>query len=222
VHLYATATIKASIGTHGNAHLSLTSDYPWSGAVKITVDSSSDQAWTLALRVPDWSRQATTLINDAPVSSDTKAGDIQDGYIRITRTWQAGDVVTLDLTMQPELLMAHPRIDPARASVALRRGPLIYCLEDVDQSAGVHIEDVTVGRDAEPVASWQPNLLHGITVLQLEGTTTQFSAWGDDLYRPVTDVTPLTGENVQLTAIPYYAWANRGTNAMRVWIPISL
>lgn len=128
VHLYDSGTVNATFGDNHNASLTLTTNYPWSGTVAIKVDATSAQPWTLALRIPDWAHNATVTLNGTPAN-----GEIVGGYYQLTRTWQTGDTVTLELAMQPEFLVAHPRIDPARASVALRRGPLVYCLEQTDQ-----------------------------------------------------------------------------------------
>jgi DUF1680 family protein len=214
LHLYESSTISASFGNARHVRLTVNSNYPWSGTLEIKIEASDGQPWTLALRIPEWSRRASATVNRTGVE-----GDVADGYLHITRPWQAGDIVTLELAMQPEAMLAHPRIDPARGSIALRRGPLIYCLEDVDQPPGVGVEDVAVSRDAEMTTDWHPELLNGITTLHLEGVHSPPVAWGENLYLPLDDVAPAMGERVQLTAIPYYAWANRGANAMRVWIP---
>jgi DUF1680 family protein len=219
LHLYDNATIDAAFGANGarsrHANLSISGNYPWSGAVEIKVNSTGGEAWTLALRVPDWARGVSATVNGKAIESSAP-----DGYLRIKRTWQADDTVTVDFAMQPEALQAHPHVDPARASLTLRRGPLLYCLEDVDQPEGVSVEDVAINRNAQVSTEWQPDLLHGITTLHVEGFHTPPSAWGEALYLPLSEVTPAEGESVQLTAVPYYAWANRGANAMRVWIPM--
>jgi DUF1680 family protein len=215
LHLYAAATLSAEFGENRQATLGLRTGYPWSGDVNLEVQATDGSPWTLRLRLPDWSPQAEISVNGSPVSVTPEGG-----YATLTRTWQPGDVVTLRLAMPPVMLTAHPRVDPARGSVALRRGPLVYCLEQVDQPPDVCVEDVALASGAAITPSARPDLLGGVTVLGVEGLATDVTGWGNELYRPLDGRTAPPARPVQLTAVPYYAWANRGPNAMRVWIPL--
>lgn len=215
VHHYAAATVTPQFGGRA-VKLDMEADYPWSGDVKLTVGESDGQPWTLRLRIPDWARSAKLEVNGTPVTVEPGTE-----YAAIDRTWQSGDVVTLSLEMTPELLAAHPRVDPTRASVALRRGPLVYCLEQADQSADVDVQDVAVKPDSKLAPVWQPDLLGGVTVIEVDGVSLDTSAWDNALYRPLDSLTPAQGRAVKLTAIPYYAWANRGPGVMRVWVPLN-
>jgi DUF1680 family protein len=214
IHLYADASIDASFGQNRRAALSMQTDFPWSGEVTLTVAATDGEPWTLQLRIPDWCKEAEVTINGAAAQADRSSG-----YAALTRTWQPDDVVRLQLTMQPELLAAHPRIDPARASVALRNGPLVYCLEQADQPAGVNVADVAVTPGSAMMVAWRPELLGGVNVVQLGGKSVNVASWGDALYRPLDGAAESNGEAVELVAVPYYAWANRGPGAMRVWVP---
>jgi DUF1680 family protein len=126
--------------------------------------------------------------------------------------------VTLDLDMTPRVVEPHPRIDAIRGCVALERGPLVYCLEQVDQEAGVDLADVAVPATPAPRVAHRVDLLGDTTVLELDGAVRTPATWGGRAYRPVTaaadDYRP-TG----LIAVPYHQWANRQVAAMRVWIP---
>jgi len=113
------------------------------------------------------------------------------GFVTISRTWQAGDIVEVDLPMPIQRVVSHEQVAANRGRVALERGPLVYCVEGVDNGrlADLHLPD-----DAALRAEHQPDLLGGVTVIRREGK------------RP-------------FLAIPYYAWANRGAGEMAVWLP---
>jgi hypothetical protein len=140
------------------------------------------------------------------------------GYAVIERVWKVCDVIELDLPMPPRLMVSHPRIDPARGSMAIERGPLVYCLESFDQPDGVNLMDVAIAREPHFETVWHDDLLGGVVVIKARGYALDAAAWGDDLYRAVGSHASFTRRPIGLTAIPYYAWDNRGLGAMRVWI----
>ena len=137
----------------------------------------------------------------------------------VSRAWRAGDVVDLDLPMAPRLTASHPRIDATRGSVAIERGPLVYCLESPDQPGDVNLMDVAIARDAAMDVVWADKL-GGMMAINVRGQVVDSAAWGDDLYRPLDGAAQTDEAAAHLVAIPYYAWDNRGLTAMRVWIPL--
>lgn len=214
IHQYAPSTIRAAAGD-GQAVLQMETNYPWEGTIKLTVKEGSGD-WTLKLRIPDWCAQASWEVN-----GQAEAIDVKDGYAVLSRSWAAGDTVELTLAMQPTLIEAHPRVDPTRSSVAIERGPLVYCFEGADQAPGVEILDAQIDVSQPVSDAWRSDLLGGIVAVEAAGFSADPSAWGDSLYRPLGHGAAPVRQSTQLTAIPYYAWANRGPNPMRVWIPRS-
>ena len=120
--------------------------------------------------------------------------------------------------IQPRFIEPNPRIDAVRSSLAIAYGPLVYCLDQVDQPAGVNLLDVRLDPTTPPKADWQEELLEGVVVIEMQGAVLDMSDWGETLYRPMTTKS-LAQQPVKLSAVPYYAWANRGPGQMRVWIP---
>ena len=210
---YISGNFEARIAA-GPVRLAVATGLPWNGAVTITVNGPAGDPWTLVLRVPAWSPQARVTVSGSAVSDQP-----QDGWLRITRDWHLGDVVTLELDMAVRVVTADPRVDTARGAVALERGPLVYCLEGVDQPAGFRLDDVVLD-PAQPIAVHErPDLLGGVVVLSARGRLRPGgSASGWWPYRSADTSTQL-GPEVELVAVPYYAWANREPGAMRVWIP---
>jgi DUF1680 family protein len=134
------------------------------------------------------------------------------GYLTIGREWASGDIVELDLPMPAERIYAHPHVRVDVGRVALRRGPLVYCLEQHDNGTQP-VSNLRLPRTADTQAVTRDDLFGGIVTLQAEGACAQSGDWAHDLYR----ATPPKEQPATLTAVPYYIWCNRGTNRMQVW-----
>jgi DUF1680 family protein len=196
--------------------LRLETCYPWDGDVRLTVDVTPDRPWRLSLRVPGWCTAGSVQVNGERV--EAVAGG---SYAYLERRWQPGDVVRLQLPMVPALIEANPRVDAIRGSLAVERGPIVYCVEEADQEPGLDLLDVRIPRDAAMRVHGREDLLTGVVVVEVDGVAVDTGDWETQLYRPARAAAEgaLPSRAVTLTAIPYYAWANRGPGAMRVWIP---
>lgn len=205
VHLYADAEID--LPNHlGSGTLRISTSYPDDSTITLALDGTARAGARLALRVPSWSPQVT--VNGTPMTAD------EDGYLRLDLD---GSTIVLGLDLSPRWTYPHPQIDAVRGTVALERGPLVYCLEQVDLPDGVALGDIVVSPE-------QP-LLVGDGVLQLAGSVRRTAA--DGLYRtvpagpgpgPSMDGGEAAAE-VPVVAVPFATWGNRGSDAMRVWIP---
>ena len=206
VHLYGGAETKLPV-SGGHVSLRETSNYPWDGAIKVELDPAGTSDFTLRLRVPAWWEGAT-----ASVTGDAITVAPERGYLKIRRDWAKGDVVELNLPMTPERSYAHPDVRHDASRVALRRGPLVYCLEQHDNAEPVN--RIRLPKDAELTARFDPDLLGGISVIEGPALAEDGAAWGNELYRKARakDV------STNLMAVPYYIWCNRGSNAMQVWV----
>ena len=143
-HLYGGISTEVELKT-GKVALTETSTYPWSGAIRVEVDPEKPAEFTLKLRIPGWARGATAAVNGEAVA--VEAG-VRNGYLSISRRWQSGDVVTLDLPMPPERIYAHPSVRMDVGRVALKRGPLVYCVEETDNPGG-RVQRLRLPRGAE-------------------------------------------------------------------------
>jgi uncharacterized protein len=185
--------------------------YPWDGAVKITVELERPAQFGLRLRIPGWCAAPRVSVNGTPVDL---TADVENGYLRIERTWQSGDHVDLDLPMPVERLYAHPAVAADVGQVALRRGPLIYCLEQTDHD--VPISRIALPETAELAAQFEPELLGGVVTVTGSALAFDDAGWKDALYR----TTPPATQPSTIKAIPYYAWDHRAPGAMRVWVEL--
>ncbi len=200
LHQYMSGTVTAD-----RIALQVQTDYPWDSRIMITV-AQTDGPCSLRLRIPAWCK--TPTINGTAVTTS-------EGYASVERTWQPGDRIELDLPMPPRLTRAHSRMESTTASVAIERGPLVYCLEQCDHSA--NIQDVSIDPSGQIQTEWRPDLLGGVVTVTASGHARQPPS---GLYEPFDAPRP-AAKSVSLTAAPYFAWANRAPGAMRVWIPLS-
>ncbi len=210
-HLYGGFETTAAIGGVRVA-LREKSDYPWAGEVEIAIDPETPLAFDLKLRVPGWAEGATATVNGQPI-----ALAVERGYASIHRTWSAGDVVALNLPMPPKRLYAHPNVRMDVGRVALRRGPLIYCVEEAD-NPGAPVQRLTLPRAEELQTEWRADLFDGAVALTAAARRLTPGDGEGALYAP----SPPRDEPATLTAIPYYLWANRAPGSMQVWICESL
>jgi DUF1680 family protein len=208
IHLYVQGTGKLAIGGQ-TVTLRQETNYPWAGTVAVQVMPEQPATFGLRLRIPGWCRSAEVRVNGAAVDLPEP---LAQGYVRIERLWQPGDVVTLDLAMPVERLSAHPDVQADQGCVALQRGPLIYCLEQCDHTEP--LSRLVLPSTSLLTTHVDPDLLGGVVVLRGTGAALIDTDWADALYRPHPPVT----RPAQLAAIPYYAWGNREPGAMRVWL----
>lgn len=211
LHQYLPARVRTPV-----AALEVSTRYPLDGAVELRVAGTRDEPWTLSLRVPDWCRGETMSVNGRPVSTSVSAS----GYLRIHRQWRTGDVVAFDMPMPVRLTVAHPCVDALRGTVAIERGPVVYCLESPDQPAGVDLNRVELCVDAPLREDAREDFLGGPAVLVTAGgLAREDSGWGVSGWASVGEAPAVTGRPVTLTAIPYHLWANRGPSTMRIFVP---
>jgi len=194
-------------------------EYPWKGAVEIAVEPAHAAEFSLFVRIPAWSDGSAVRVNVpepfAARHDQPKAGE----YYEIHRRWEPGDKVSVDFPVAPRLVRANPLVRENAGRLAVERGPLVYCLEQPDQS-GFNLFDAALLLDGTAfVSAFQPDLLGGVVTLKHHGTVAGQPFSKEPLYRAYRDDHERPGKEVALTFIPYYAWENRGPSNMEVWVP---
>ncbi|MEV0638438.1 beta-L-arabinofuranosidase domain-containing protein [Streptomyces sp. NPDC050619] len=212
IHQYVTGRYESDL-----AVISAETDYPWHGTIALTVeDTPADRPWTLSLRIPQWCRDFRVRCGEE--TYDSSLAD--DGWLRLERTWAPGDRIVLELGLDPRLTAADPRVDAVRGCVAIERGPLVYCLEGVDHPGG-GLDDIVIDTTRPLAVKHRPDLLGGVTTVVAAGSRRRIPEAGWWPYAPAGESPRQDSEPVELTAVPYYAWANREDGSMRVWLPTS-
>jgi DUF1680 family protein len=209
LHQYVPSSITAAV-PGGQARISVETGYPWDGLVRVSVEQTPAAQWALSMRVPGWAEDASLRVDgeERPVSAGS--------YASVQRSWQAGDAVELSLPMTVRFVEADERIDAVRGCVAIERGPLVFAVEQADSA--VVVDDLCVDPSGPATAEYRPDLLTGVTVVTARGRARKHVSprWP---YPRADEAAAQDGEDVQITAIPYFAWANRGIGPMRVWLP---
>jgi DUF1680 family protein len=218
LHLYDNSQLDWHLEDGTGIKVLQKTNYPWDGATEITVTPAKRTEFTFYVRIPGWSDSAQVKINGNPVSGATPGQ-----YLALRRNWSSGDVLNVKFDMVPQVIEANPRVVDDYGRAAVQRGPLIYCLEQLDQPEAVPLYDVCL--DLREKASsqfheeFQGDLLGGVMVVKHAGAANEKSASGRKLYYPYT-ANPTQARQVELRFIPYYAWANRAPTPMQVWTPI--
>ena len=207
IHFYGDSTAQLDVGGR-SVEIVQETLYPWAGRVGLTVSPEiAGDLLDLYLRIPGWAYGYRLALNDVGVEAEPV-----DGYVRITRLWQRGDRLELDLDLTVSALHAHPLAADNAGRVALRRGPLVYCLETTDNADSLGCLAVDTTEEAEPFVL--DDLGPDFVALRVPGTLDRLNDWAGSLYRAAPAERSLT----TLTAIPYFAWANRRVGEMCVWI----
>jgi uncharacterized protein len=194
LHQYATAEIDADVDGEA-VRLAVRTDYPWQGRITVDIVQSPERPWTLSLRVPQWSRSATLTTPDGEQA-------VAGGMAGQRRSWRAGDRAALTLDLPVRVTEPDPRVDAVRGCVAVERGPLVYCIESADIPIGVELEELVWDGSRQPGPEPRPDIGDAVVGVAVP------------VARRERATDPLTAG-----AIPYFAWANRTVEAMRVWIP---
>jgi DUF1680 family protein len=210
VNFYADSEGTVEVGGT-SVKLTQTTHYPWDGAVRIAVAAPQPAKFTLRVRIPEWARGRpvpSDLYSYVGSGGDTtfvvRVGGVEvkpvlvNGYVGITREWKSGDDVQVELPMPVRRVRGNEHIEADRGRVAFERGPVVYCVEDVDRAWS--LDSLSVPADAAVTAEMRPKLLGGVEALVIKGARGAGNAVG-----PVT-------------AIPYFAWDNRGLAPMAVWL----
>lgn len=182
-----------------------TTDYPWKGDVSLAIDPAQAGDFTVSVRIPGWAQESVVpsdLYRFASPGTENPAITVngkpfaitlEQGFAKIRRRWQKGDRIAVSLPMPVRRVLAHDKITDDAGKAAIERGPLVYCLEAADNGAAT-----------------------GTLTLPL--TTPLSHEFRADLLKGLEVITGKSGDQT-VTAIPYFAWANRGRGEMRVWIP---
>ena len=214
VNLYGTNTLATTLANGSEIVLRQETEYPWKGEVKIRIEKSSKQPFEIGLRIPAWANSASLRVNGELQAESVKSG----GYTTIDRKWRKGDVIELLLPMDIQLIESNPLVEETRNQIAVKRGPIVYCIESPDLP-GHRIFDVIIPSgiqlfplEMEISKTWVMSL-EGKALLQ------KSSSWEGSLYRQLSSSEVL--EEVKIRLIPYFAWGNRGHSEMSVWMPVN-
>jgi DUF1680 family protein len=219
VNLYVGSAAEIKMDNGQTVRLVQETRYPWDGAVRLRVAPEGNAGLTIKMRIPGWARNEAMpgdLYRFADRSSEPVGLAVngrpvpirlEQGYASVSRRWAKGDVVELNLPMPVRRVVASEKVAADRGRVALQRGPLVYCAEWPDNPNG-RVRNLMLPDTVPLAAEFRPGLLNGVEVIKGKAVALAFDGKG-----------ALNRSEQEFTAIPYYAWANRGKGQMIVWIP---
>lgn len=205
--VYVAQYVGSDVEVTENVSLRQTTAYPWEGTVEIEVRVGEPAAFGLNLRIPAWCRSFAVSVDGEAVDPPAAAG-----FARVAREWTGGETVVVEFEMPVDRVAAHPAVAENLGRVALRRGPLVYCLEGVDHDRPLARYALA---DAPPDATFEPDLLDGVVTLTGTALRPTEAGWSEALYRPADET---ERERATYTAVPYYAWGHRDPGEMRIWL----
>jgi hypothetical protein len=213
VNLYGSNNLKTKLSDGTTLKLNQQTDYPWSGKIDLKMEECSGKQFSVFLRIPGWAVSAEILVNGKKQNLAAKPGS----YAELSGNWKKGDMITLNLPMDAQLIEANPLVEEAHNQVAVKRGPVVYCIESADIPVNQRIFDYVISAGSQ----FQPKTItiSDSKLCALEGKVELIAneSWKGQLYRPINT----KKETVTLQLVPYYAWGNRGKGDMSVWLPVS-
>ncbi|MFN8258482.1 MAG: glycoside hydrolase family 127 protein [Bacteroidales bacterium] len=221
VNLYMGNTSNIKLNS-SNIEINQKTDFPLSGKIEFTFGKGTNNNFTLKLRVPDWvvgqavPSDLYKMTNNSPSGINLKINGIatefkiENGYISINKLWTPDDKVEVDFPMEIRKIVAHEKIKADAGKFSLQRGPLMYCIEWPDIKEG-KVLNQWINPEQIFTSTYNADLLDGINVIQGKSKPTYYK--NDKIE---------TGAEQEFTAIPYYAWANRGPGEMSVWLSSSV
>jgi len=212
VNLYGGNRLATKMLDGSEIQLTQETQYPWEGEVKITMQKCKKEPFEVMLRIPEWAEGTKVMVNGEDAGIEVKPGT----YAKVERKWKKGDVISLDMPMDIKLLEGHPRIEEVRNQVAIKRGPVVYCVESPDLPANTDILDVYLPVKSDLEAQYRPDFLGGLTTIS--GDVMLRKDKKEGMYRTLEKP---KWETVKTSFVPYFAWANRGLSEMTVWMPIA-
>lgn len=210
VNLYGGNELNTTLLDGSGLRLKQETNYPWDGAVKISIEACKTDPFECLLRIPEWAEGSRIHINGEAIVEA-----IPGQYARIERKWAVGDVITIDMPMSVNLVEGHPRIEEVRNQVAIKRGPVVYCMESPDLPEETDITDVYVPANNNLSSNYHPNLLGGLATIEGEVMLRKDEA--KEMYQSIRQP---SFEPYSTQFIPYFAWSNRGQSEMTVFMPI--
>jgi len=211
VNLYGGNKLSTQLKDGSPIKLTQTTNYPWNGKIDVKLDNVPQKQFSIFLRIPGWCKSAALLINGKPSAIKLIPGT----YAEISRQWKAGDQITLNMPMPVTLMEANPLVEETRNQVAVKRGPMVYCLESADLPKGEKVADIALSSKTN--LKPRPIKIANSNIMSLTGSADVRNKqnWHNKLYQEAA----LNNTTINIRLIPYYAWDNRGHVNMETWLP---
>ena len=208
INFYGSNNLKTNTLNEDLIELEQLSNYPWDGKITIKIKKAPKGIYHINLRIPGWCTDASLLVNGKTIEN------LDPGtYKNVAKKWKQGDVIELELPMIVNFIEANPLVEETKNQVAVKRGPLVYCLESEDIIDEIDLKKVSINIDSPFKIENQDISKRKIITLKGSGFYNN-SNWEENLYQPLST----NEQKVSITLIPYFTWGNRNNGDMSVWL----
>ncbi|MFA9187248.1 glycoside hydrolase family 127 protein [Flavobacterium sp. FBOR7N2.3] len=208
INLYGSNHLNTNTEEGAKIHLHQETNYPWDGAISIKIDTAPKENYAMFLRIPGWSNGTTIMVNNKTVEATPVSGS----YFKLERKWKKGDVISLNIPMPVEVMQANPLVEETRNQVAVKRGPLVYCLESDGVSQNTSINEVVLNTNSDFKTETIQKNNRNLVAITAQGFLNS-NSWNKKLYQPLNS----SKQPVSLKLVPYFSWGNGISKEMSVW-----
>jgi len=213
LNLYGGNTLTTKLDDGSTLKVAQQTNYPWDGNINLTIEESRLNPYSIFLRIPGWCHHATILVNGKTLNTKITGGE----YATVKRSWKKGDRLQLRLDMPATLIEANPLVEETRNQVAVKRGPIVYCVESVDLDKKNSVFAIAIPSNATFKFASMKIDNADVMVLQTTAKKMNEEHWNDQLYK---EMPKKPAQDVSIKLVPYFAWGNRGHAEMSVWLPV--
>lgn len=210
VNLYGSNTLNTKTLNGESLEIEQQTNYPWDGKITLKITKAPKEMQTFFLRIPGWSQNASISINNKKNNDKIVSGT----YFKVNQKWKKGDVIELNLPMPVELMQANPLVEEVKNQVAVKRGPLVYCLESDQLPANTSVNDVILNLNSDFKIDFAELKNRKFMTIEASSIIAD-NSWNKTLYKPIA---AKDGKSVTIKLIPYFAWGNKGKGEMTVWM----
>ncbi|HEX8015870.1 MAG TPA: glycoside hydrolase family 127 protein [Flavobacterium sp.] len=211
VNLYGSNNLNSTTLAGEKIEIEQQTNYPWDGKVTLKIVKAPKEVYAFLLRIPGWSQGATISVNGKNINEAIASGS----YQKIAQKWKKGDVIELNIPMPVQLMQANPLVEEVKNQVAVKRGPIVYCLESDQLPANTSINEVVLDVNSKFTTDFIK--VHDRQLLSITASSSinNDASWDKKLYKPLS-----AKDNKEYTVklIPYFAWGNHGKGEMSVWL----
>lgn len=211
VNLYGSNNLNSTTLSGEKIEIEQQTNYPWDGKVTLKIVKAPKDMYAFLLRIPGWSQGSTISVNGKNISETVVSGS----YQKLAQKWKKGDVIELNIPMPVELMQANPLVEEVKNQVAVKRGPIVYCLESDQLPANTSINEVVLDVNSKFTTDFIK--IHDRQLLSITASSSinNDTSWDKKLYKPLS-----AKDNKEYTVklIPYFAWGNHGKGEMSVWL----
>jgi uncharacterized protein len=213
LNLYGGNNLSTKLEDGSVIKLTQKTNYPWDGNINLRFEEAPQKTFPVFLRIPGWCHHAKILVNGKLIATKNNGGE----YAEVKRAWKKGDQLQLILDMPVTMIEANPLVEETRNQIAVKRGPVVYCLESVGLNKNTSVFGVGIPINAQfKMASIKIDNSNMVS-LQTTAQKLDNGQWKDQLYK---EVSKKPAEKINVRLVPYYAWGNRGHTEMSVWLPV--